>query len=215
MSHQVNKASKEYWDNKIVTWEKSYFDNGSQEKISLLEIIASKFRKPLIARKENLIKIIDSYLSDSTICEFGCGSGDLLLKLSGMGIKKGIGLDVSPRVIDLANKVNTSKKISFDVSDLSSSDNIPKADIYFGLGFIDYLTIEEIKELINNINKKGGKYVFSVPEDKINLLNIIHLFYLKMAGCPKFFKFKKKDFESIIDHKFITLNNQLFITNLK
>jgi len=55
--------SKTYWDNKIISWEKSYFDNKSYESIPILEKIASKFRKPLIARKQNLLQIIQNEIN--------------------------------------------------------------------------------------------------------------------------------------------------------
>jgi len=206
--------SKSYWDNKIISWEKSYFDNKSNANISFLEKIASKFRKPLIARKQNLLKIIEKEIKDKTICEFGCGTGDLINNILNLGATKVYGLDISPKAVSLAKKIYTNnKKIEFLVQDLSSSKKLPEANLYFGLGFIDYLTINEIISLISKIDKLGSKYVFSVPEKKINLINILHLIYLKLAGCPKFYKFSKDQFSSLSNHKFIKINNQLFIKN--
>ena len=171
--------SKSYWDNKIISWEKSYFDNKSNVSISLLEKIASKFRKPLIARKQNLLKIIQNEIKGKTICEFGCGTGDLINNILNLGAAKVYGLDISPKAVSLANKIYTNKKIKFLVQDLSSSKKLPEANLYFGLGFIDYLTIDEIISLISKIDKQGSKYVFSVPEKKFNLINTLHLIYLK------------------------------------
>jgi len=205
--------SKTYWDNKIISWEKSYFDNKSYESIHILEKIASKFRKPLIARKQNLLQIIQNEIKDKTICEFGCGTGDLISNISNLGATKVYGLDISQKAVSLAKNIYTDKKIKFSVQDLSSNAKLPEADLYFGLGFIDYLNINEITSLISKIDEKGSKYVFSVPEKKLNIINILHLLYLKIAGCPKFYKFSKTQFSSLPNHNFTKINNQLFIKN--
>lgn len=207
-----HKLTENYWNNKILQWEKSYFDNYSNVKVNLLEVIASNFRKPLIKRKENFIKIIKDRLKNKIICELGCGSGDLSKKLLKLGAKKYIGLDISINAIILAkNKYAESKKLKFIKFDLANNNLIlPQADIYFGLGFIDYLTKDEVKKLIEKIN---SIYVFSFPEKKINLMNIIQYLYLKIAGCPKFYKFDQKDFEKLDNLKFVEYNNQKFIKN--
>ena len=197
--------SKSYWDNKIISWEKSYFDNKSNARIPFLEKIASKFRKPLIARKLNLLKIIQNEIKGKTICEFGCGTGDLINNILNLGAKKVYGLDISPKAISLASQIYKDKKIKFLVQDLSSDKKLPESNLYFGLGFIDYLTINEISSLISKIDKQGSKYVFSVPEKKFNLINTLHLIYLKLAGCPKFYKFSKDQFLRV--GFFICVNN--------
>ena len=209
------KSSEEYWNNKIIEWESTYYDNNSNSNKSFFESIAGFFRKPLIERKNNLYRIIKDFVSNGTsICELGCGSGDFMFDLSKrfeLNLNF-IGLDISQNAITFAKKKY--EKYNFIHSDLSSSNNIPQADIYFGLGFIDYLTLEEITQLIKKIENLKGKYVFSVPEKKINIINILHYIYLKVAGCPKFYKFTKNSFKKNIKNcNFIELNGQLFIKN--
>lgn len=209
------KSSEQYWNNKIIEWESTYYDNESQISKSTFETIAGFFRKPLIQRKANLYKIIKDFIADNaSICEFGCGSGDFMNELS-LKIDKNVkfvGVDISENAIQFAkNKFNN---FEFYKSDLSKSNSIPKANIYFGLGFIDYLTINEIIDLIKKIDDHKAKYVFSVPEKKINFINILHFFYLKMAGCPKFYKFNRESFLNKLDNcNFMELNGQLFIKN--
>jgi SAM-dependent methyltransferase len=205
------KNSKEYWNNKILHWEKSYFSNGYKNNVPLLERIASQFRAPLVKRKINLIKIIHNKIKNKTICEFGCGSGDLSKKILDIGAKKYIGADISNNAISLAKKIYEGEKnCHFIQFDASSAKKIPKADIYFGLGFIDYLKKDEVFKLIKKIKTH---YVFSFPEKKVNVINILQFCYLKFVGCPKFYKFNKKDFQKLNNHNFVEYNNQIFIKN--
>lgn len=211
MNKELNKKSETYWDNKILEWEKSYFENGVQTNLNIIEKLAAKFRGPLIIRKQNLINLIDNQISGSTICEFGCGTGDLSEILIKKGAKKYIGVDISQQAVDYANKRYRSRsEISFVKADVADLDNLPDADLYFGLGFIDYLSLEENIKLFSYLNSK--KFVFSFPEKKINLINILQEFYLRLMNCPKFFKFKKKSFDNY-NYNFTNLYNQVYIKN--
>ena len=211
MNKDINKKSEYYWDNKILEWEKSYFDNGLDTEPNFIEKIASKFRGPLIIRKQNLISLISSNIKDLRICEFGCGTGDLSEILIQKGAASYVGIDISQSAVNFANnKFLKNSKISFSKSDVADLNNIPDADLYFGLGFIDYLTLEENIKLFGYLNNK--KFIFSFPEKKINIINILQEIYLRIMSCPKFFKFKKKSFDHL-NYEFTDINNQVYIKN--
>ncbi len=114
-----------------------------------------------------LIKEADSIL------DFGCGSGNLLFKGLFLGTKKAIGIDISPKAIELANqtsKVNKmDNKTDFKAGGIELLRKIEENSIDAGVSFntIDNILPDDalivLKEM-NRILKKNGKLLIKLND---------------------------------------------------
>ncbi len=193
--------NKEYWDNKIIEWEDSL---SRHKRVPVIERLASRFRAPLVVRRELCLQLLKRYAKGKTIVELGCGSGFFALRaFKEAQPKKIIGIDISPNAIARANKVKQDfrikNEVTFKVSDASAVE-IPKADVTVGLGFLDYLTDREITDLFKNL--KSPYFLFTFSEKRPSPLRLIHILYLISQQCPKHYYYTKKDIMRFINRRF-------------
>lgn len=210
--------SKKYWNKKIIEWEKSSYQDAFSD-LSLMEKIATRFRSPIKRRREVLLNLLKDTIKGKTILELGCGSGDLCFEFLNMGAAKVIGIDISDTAINAAKDKSDSLgglqgTAQFFVGDVRKNINLPDADFVVGLGFIDYIDIASLKALFAKIK---GKFIFSFPEKKFNLINMLHYIYLKSQGCPSFYKFSRSEFDNMPNQTakchFFSKENMTFISN--
>ncbi len=108
--------------------------------------------------------------SDSNVIEFGCGTGDLLFKLSSK-IIKGIGIDYSPKLIEFANKRKEKENIeniSFQVADINTYQNNEHFDISIASLVFHVLTPEMAAGLLDKMIEVSDTLIicaFSKPEN--------------------------------------------------
>jgi len=210
-------GSKEYWDKKIIEWEKSSYQ-GASGGLSLAEKIAARFRSPIKRRRAVLLNLLKGMIKGKTILELGCGSGDLCFEFLNMGAAKVIGIDIADTAIkaakDRSDSLGLQGTAQFFAGDVRKDINLPDADFVIGLGFIDYIDITSLKALFTKIK---GKFIFSFPEKKISLINILHYIYLKSQRCPSFHKFSRSEFDNMsnqaVKYHFFTKDNMTFISN--
>lgn len=180
-----------------------------------MEKFAGKFRKPIRRRKDILLSIFGDIIKDRTVLELGCGSGGLCFELLNMGAKKVIGVDIAGKAIEAARgkavSLGIKDRLEFFVSDIRNGLNLPDADFTVGLGFIDYIDIDSLKKLFTRIK---GRFIFSFPERKFSIIDLLHYMYLKSQGCPAFYKFRRKEFADT-ECYFFEKDNMVFITNRK
>ncbi|MDP3735405.1 MAG: class I SAM-dependent methyltransferase [bacterium] len=184
--------SREYWDNKIIAWEDSL---SSSEGLSFVETLASKFRKPLKVRSELCLDILKKNARNKSVLELGCGSGYFAFRMRReAGPHSIVGVDVSRRAIERARRLQKELDITGGLAFIEGDANsihLPKADITVGLGFLDYLTAEEIVALFKNL--KSEYFVFTFSEKKFSLLRLLHMLYLISQRCPKHYYYTKYD----------------------
>jgi SAM-dependent methyltransferase len=208
---------KEYWDKKIILWERSSYQAQTQG-LSLVEKFATKFRGPIKKRREILLELLRGKIKDTTILELGCASGGLCFEFLRLGAKKTVGIDISQEAIsaakDKAAALGFQDRAEFCCMDVRDSAEIPASDYVVGLGFIDYIDILTLRKLLGRIK---SRFIFSFPEKKINLVNILNHLYLKSQGCSSFHRFRRSDFTDIPGAKepcrFVTIEKMVFITN--
>ena len=124
---------------------------------------------PLKAKWINkIIKI--NHLSPSTICEIGCGSGEILNQVSQMYDDniKFYGYEISPQAFEICKK-KTKKNLIFNFSDV-----LKETDKYFDIAMIvDVIEhIEDYFNFLRKVKEKADYKIFHVPLD----LSILNLF---------------------------------------
>src|SRR6185436_2259903 len=96
-----------------------------------------------------------------------------------------------------------SGSVKFMVGDVINMQ-LPPADIVVGLGFLDYLTLNEIKALFARMDTKY--FVFTFAERKLSFTRMLHILYLLSQNNPKHFYFTKAEIRSAISPKFPDLH---------
>jgi len=213
------KSQQKYWDKKITEWTRASYDE-KLEDISLIEKMANLFRGPITKRMDVALEIIGPKAKGKIVADFGCGLGDFCFEALKYEPKKLIGIDISGVAVEEARKkskkMKLEKKIEFVQADLGQLEKLPRFDIAVGLGFIDYLDKDELRQLFKLLT--DHYFLFSVFEKKISLRNLVHGFYIKIKGCPGAFKFTRRELMGFVPKDanacFLEKDKMLFITNL-
>jgi len=173
---------KEFWDNKIIQWENGRY---LKKNNSFFETFSDFFSSSLLHRRKKSIDFLQNInLENKIVYELGCGSGFLAQKISEMGAKKYIGLDLSSVAIDRANKINSElikkNKCFFYCGRPSDFKNI-EYDVIFSLGFIDWIYDNEIRELIKitDLNKPFFHSFSSL--NKWSISQLLHKLYVYLS----------------------------------
>lgn len=96
-------------------------------------------------------------LSPMTVCDVGCGTGDVIAELSKtMRSCKFHGFDISEQIIRTASK-HKSNNIEFSIGDLPKS----RCDLIMLIDVIEH--VENITDLLKNIKKCGDYKLFHIP----------------------------------------------------
>lgn len=114
-------------------------------------------------------------VKDKEILDLGCGAGGHDRKLIELGAKHVTGIDISKKMLELANKNNNSNQINYI---LMSMEDIDKLDKKYDL-VVSSLAIHYIEDYDNlckkvyNLLKDGGEFIFSHghPMDSAIILN--------------------------------------------
>jgi len=193
--------NKDYWDSKIIEWEDSMVQ---KERVSFIERLASFFRGPLKYRSQLSLDLLERYVRNKTVLELGCGSGYFAFTLfEKCGTKHITGIDISQKAVERASRIAAERqltaKFSFFEGDVTSK-TLPEVDVTIGLGFLDYLSPEEIQSLFRNI--RSPYFLFSFADKSISLLRYIHKCYMLSQGCSKHYYYNKNEMAGYTGRKY-------------
>jgi SAM-dependent methyltransferase len=202
---------KQYWDKKIIEWEDSM--RGGAD-ISLIEKLAAYFRKHLFYRSALAMDMLIPLVKGKTVLDLGCGSGFFSFELYDRAKPRHMtGIDISPQAVRRAQAIAKEKGWSdgflFREGDAASL-SLPKTDFTIGLGFLDYLNLEEIHSLFERL--ASPYFLFSFAERKIVLFRYMHILYMLLQRCPKHFYNTKKEIRQSIGPRF---HNVQFVNHKK
>ena len=106
--------------------------------------------------------------------DVGCGPGNLV-NSSSKYTKKSVGIDFSKEMIDIAKANFRKKNIFFYCSSIFNFKNNEKFDVISANGFIEYISIKELKVFFNiakNKLNKGGYLILSSRNRLYNLFSL-------------------------------------------
>jgi 2-polyprenyl-3-methyl-5-hydroxy-6-metoxy-1,4-benzoquinol methylase len=166
---------KEFWNKKILTWESERYEKAVPD--SLMERLAKRFGG-VNRRLENAQSILTSAAPGNKFVEFGCGSGVLAETLIEAGAASYHGIDIADIAIEQAQERVKAKglddRITFETGDEKTLLKI-QANIVFSLGVLDWLTIDQVKDVFSA--SQGGDFLHSYSERQASLWVIIHKAY--------------------------------------
>lgn len=108
------------------------------------------------------------YIKGKKVLDLGCGTGYGSFEIIKIGAAKVIGIDISKKAINFAQKNFRHKRLSFRVADATS---LPFKNNSFDT-IVSFEVIEHIKNYhlflneVFRVLKKGGHFIFSTPNSK-------------------------------------------------
>ncbi|MDO8998470.1 MAG: class I SAM-dependent methyltransferase [Bacteroidota bacterium] len=118
-----------------------------------------------VFKSNKIIELINrSQFKFETVCEIGCGSGEILVQLASK-FKENVnlvGFDISKDAIAIAKKKET-HRIKFEEKDICDSNNKNFFDLVLVIDVIEH--IENYFHFLDAIKPKGKYTIFHIPLD--------------------------------------------------
>ena len=158
------KESLKYFDNHATDWlNKSIGEND----VNIIEL-----------RNDSVIRTIKEHNPKVTsFLDLGCGTGQLVCSVAEMGINS-FGIDFSEQMIKTAIEYAKEKNILNVKFECKSIFDYPYAensyDVMSGNGLIEYISLEELKNLLDIVSKAlkiGGELVLGSRNKLFNLVS--------------------------------------------
>lgn len=114
-------------------------------------------------KTRNIVKCLKRQsLSPSSICEVGCGSGEILIQLSQqINCHQYCGYEISPQAFEIC-KTKESEKIKFRLSDLTQ-DNKAFFDLLLVMDVFEH--VEDYFGFLRSLSTKSKYQIFHIPLD--------------------------------------------------
>jgi len=129
-------------------------------------------QNPLWHQEDSVFKasFINSILSSNKItynslCEVGCGSGEILFQLKKIEANKAIkyfGFDISEKAIEMSLK-RKEENLHFELKDITDKEDKSFFDVILVIDVIEHL--QNYFSFLQNISKKSKYTVFHIPLD--------------------------------------------------
>lgn len=116
-------------------------------------------------KAEMILKLLQrNNIPLQTVCEIGCGSGEILRQLSRKlpGHIAYTGMDISPQAIAIADK-KTAENIRFELRDITTAPQQGGFDLLLVIDVIEHL--ENYFRFLREIRPQGTHTVFHIPLD--------------------------------------------------
>ena len=159
---------------KIETWERvevlrsaSEAGKKTEDNLRIDDAILARYRhvKPGTPFPLEYAYSLLPDMENKTVLDYGCGSGDNTVLLAQRGGKV-IGVDISPELIEVAEKRMAANALTADLRvgsahDLPLEDN--SVDVVFGMAILHHLDLELSAKEVHRVLKPGGRAIFLEP----------------------------------------------------
>ncbi|MCH8290598.1 class I SAM-dependent methyltransferase [Candidatus Poribacteria bacterium] len=176
-----------YFTRSAVTFDSLYSEN---KQNPLMRFINRKFRHDIHERFTLTMSHLQKYQL-KTALDVGCGSGRYALGLAEIGIERMVGVDLSPKMIELSEnhtkpyQESTNGRFEFICGDFMEFQTTEDFDTVIAMGLFDYIKDPTLvlKKMLTHVNHS---VVASFPSISIYRTPIRKIrYYLKR--CPVYF----------------------------
>ena len=170
---EINRREKEFHD-ELHILNKRRFQN--------------KFYKAVYNLYEDFFYILKKKVQSKDVLDYGCGTSNLVEKVSNFKPKKLVAIDVSGEAIKKAKSETKSEesKIDYRVENCENSNLTSDAfDIIYGSGILHHLNLNKSLKELNRILKKGGIILFAEPMATNPIINIYRKFTPKARSVDE------------------------------
>ena len=186
---------KDYWEKKIVAWEKTAFAEDTPEGFSLVEQIAAYFRGT-VQHRARLALITLEVIRPTRILELGCGSGRFSRAIADLPwAEQVIGVDISEEAIAVAKQQAGTRNAqqTYLASSVAALDfaKLPPFDFVVGLGLTPYLLDDEFDNLLRTMSGRG--FFLDFHPKGFTFLNVAHRIYTAIKGHPFYYKYSEAE----------------------
>jgi 2-polyprenyl-3-methyl-5-hydroxy-6-metoxy-1,4-benzoquinol methylase len=192
---------EEYWRDLAQPWEDASYE-GDTSKLTFIERIATYGRQHIHRRKESAIEIIKPFVKGKVIVDIGCAGGIFEMDLLRYGALDVTGVDVSADAVRTASQrakaMGLDQQAHFYNCSIDQFDKYVKGkvDILTGLGILEYLRPELIRDLVNHVKPKG--ILFSFDEKEYTLKKGVHYVYRVVKQMPYYKKFRQDEIAKLL-----------------
>lgn len=176
-------AQVSYWENKILTWERLRYSRF---------FFFYPFSWTIRSRLSSSIRIIKKRVeADWSVLELGCGSGILARSICDH-VGKYQGIDIASNAIEQAKRRIQKSNTEFIACDVLEA-TFEKWDIVIFLGLTDWLTPEQLRELISKL--RADHLFFSFTDEKTVSCWNPYFYYRKiMDRNPQKYAYKARNY---------------------
>lgn len=167
MTKKTEEISK--WENVEVERSASEANKKKSKDLQIADHIIERYTNP---PEDTPFPLEYAYhllgdVKGKTILDYGCGLGDNSVLLASRGAKV-IGVDISPELIDLAEKRLAAHNFSHLAEfRIGSAHELPledeSVDVVFGMAILHHLDLKLSSEEVFRILKKDGRAIFMEP----------------------------------------------------
>lgn len=170
---------------------KVFFEKEARNWSLRADFSSNKIPNTIIQRNSFVLEMIKKYKKKKHL-DIGCGSGDLCFYASKIA-KKSIGIDFSSKMISIANGKFNRKNLSFINGNIFNYQPKDKFDVISAVGFLEYLSFEEINKIISYCHKNLTRSGILILGSRNRLYNLFSLnkfteFEVKLKTHKKFLK---------------------------
>ena len=174
---------KEYFEERATTFDSLYIN---ESRLSYW--LNSTFRSAIYERFQIALNA-SGRITDKTVLDIGCGSGRYLVEYAKRGARRVVGVDLSPKMLDLARNLiiqeGVEDRCELVQGDFLQLDIIHQFDIVLGMGLFDY--IAEGQDFLKKMaSVAGGSVIASFPGKSTLRMHFRRLRY-RLRNCPVYF----------------------------
>jgi hypothetical protein len=114
-------------------------------------------------KAEQILTMIERHsLAPKTICEVGCGAGEILTQLQAKMARDCmfVGYEISPQAVELCND-RANERLRFELKDITQDGQDTSFDLLLFIDVIEH--VEDYFGFLRNVRTKGRYKIFHIP----------------------------------------------------
>lgn len=179
----MTKQVRSFFDRRAASFDSIYLNENPGVRVFNLLLRRAIYTRFEIALRES------GDVSNKAVLDVGCGSGRYCVEYARRGARSVVGIDVAPRMLDLARALATQEQVAdrceFVEADLMQLELSQRFDIVLAMGVFDYVTapLEFLRKIME---ASRGLILASFPGRNLVRMHLRSPRY-RLRDCPLHF----------------------------